>query len=939
MGEERFAALVGRDEELAAFEGALSRIESGHGWITIAEGEAGVGKTRLLAEVCERATNRGFAVIGGAGYELGHEHPYGAIADALNLRVSSSDAHRASIADLLRQSAGVGQHLQFRILDDVLTLVERLSIERPLLVTIDDLQWVDTASLLALAHVARHIAQLRAAMVCAVRSPPRRQQTDQFLRSVAGVARWVTLQPLSEAAVAVLLGEVVGGWPGARLLRVMAGTGGNPLFIRELADALRRDGCLIHGADTVELSGAALPSSIYRLVERRLTLLPATTVWALRMASLLGRDFTLVDLADALSRGAGSVAEAIEPALLDGLLGAAGERIRFRHQLVRDAIYYQMPQSTRIALHRDIGRLLARRNADVGQVASHLALGGDDARAEAVEWLHRAADKASANSPVLALEYLDRALELAGHGNQALHAIVVARVLALTSAGRPADAVKAAREALRAAAGPAAEARLRQGLARGLMVQGLWAESAAELQVLASNEGIAERDRARHLGDAALAMAHCGNLRDAVAAAEHARAIGDRLGDDLTRSIAVSSLAVVAHFEARHLDSVAASRDAVALAVRSNDPEAMIRPVALWLGLGLIDADEFDEALSVLQVSRRRSEEAGISWHLPLYDDGIGTLHFYAGEWDDATAEMETCISLARETGALWWMVPANCTLAYMAIHRDRDEFAAASISSAARQCDSYGGFGRNRLLWVSGLRLEAAGRTRQALALLEEGWAATAAAGFLPQHLTIGPDLVRIALASGASDRAREVASIVEEVADRTGIASARAVAMRCRGLADADAACLERAVTILRRSPRRVDHAFACEEAGTCLVRHGDVERGIGLLEEALDLYGRIGARRDAARVVAELQRHGRRRRRGPRPRRPALGWAALTDTEQRVAELTSLGLTNREVGSRLFISPRTVATHLAHVFAKLEIASRVELARLAEGRRRAV
>jgi DNA-binding CsgD family transcriptional regulator len=497
--------------------------------------------------------------------------------------------------------------------------------------------------------------------------------------------------------------------------------------------------------------------------------------------------------------------------------------------------------------------------------------------------------------------------------------------------------VVSARAILPDVGSPATGVRLRLGLARALMIQGRWAESAAELRALAVRDGAAELERARLLGDAALALAHCGDLEGAVTVAEQARTTGERLDDDLTRSIALSSLAVVAHFEARHLDSVRASRDAVALAVRSKDPEATLRPVAVWLGLGLVDADEFDEALTVLQVSRRRSEEAGMSWHLPLYDDGIGTLHFYTGEWDDATAEMETCIASAQRTGTLWWLVPSNCTLAYIAIHRSHEELADAAIATAERQCESSGGFGANRLLWIKGLRREAAGDTGQALALLEQGWAATAAAGFRPHQLLMGPDLVRIALARGARERAREVAGLVEEVADRTGVSSAVATGLRCRGLAHGDPSCLERAVALLRQGPRQVDLAFTCEEAGICLARQGDHRGAVAVLNEALEVYGRMGARRDAARALAELSRLGVRRPRGRRSRRPALGWPALTDTERRVADLASVGLTNREVGGRMFISPRTVATHLQHVFAKLEISSRVELARRAEERRR--
>jgi DNA-binding CsgD family transcriptional regulator len=437
-------------------------------------------------------------------------------------------------------------------------------------------------------------------------------------------------------------------------------------------------------------------------------------------------------------------------------------------------------------------------------------------------------------------------------------------------------------------------------------------------------------EQGRLLGDAALARAHVGDLKEALALAQEAARIGELVGDELTRSVALSSRAVVAHFEARHLDSVEASREALALALRSRSPEATIRPTAIWLGLGLADADQFEEARGVLQMGRRRSEEAGMYWQLPLYHDGVATIHFYAGDWDDAVAELETGLALAHERGTLWWVVPANCMLAYIAIHRDQDSATDDALAAGASLAASApGDFGGNRLKWVTALRHEARGELGQGLALLESAWESTAAAGLLPDHLTMGPDLVRIALAAGDRGRARDVARTVEVVAGRTRVASARAIARRCHGLVDDDDEALGDAVETLQCSPRRVELAFAREDAGALLLKQGRKAEGTALLDEALVEYRRIGARRDVNRAIACLRAAGVRRSALDRPARPALGWEALTRTELRVTELVRQGLTNPEIAARLYISRRTVDTHLAHVFAKLLISSRVELA----------
>ncbi len=263
-------------------------------------------------------------------------------------------------------------------------------------------------------------------------------------------------------------------------------------------------------------------------------------------------------------------------------------------------------------------------------MASHLALGAEDGRAEAIDWLRRAASEASSRSPRVAVELVDRAVELSGAGQPAREEMLADRAVALIWAGRTDEALRAARDMLAASIGAPLEGRLRYGLAQALLVEGRWREAAEELEILATRPGWSGAEAARQLGD----------------------------------------------------------------------------------------TDRFDEALAVLHRGRRHSEEAGAYWQLPLYDDGIGTLHFHAGRWDDAGAEIETCMALAEETGTLWWLVPASCMLAYIAIHQDQDDLADELLTTARRQAAS-SDFGSNRLLWVTALRQEAMGDVAGAMATL----------------------------------------------------------------------------------------------------------------------------------------------------------------------------------------------------------------------------
>jgi DNA-binding CsgD family transcriptional regulator/tetratricopeptide (TPR) repeat protein len=936
--EQNKLLLFGREAELAYIDDSLDGVLAGRSQLVIVEGETGIGKTRLLAACFADARARDFTVLHACGDELGQHIPFGVVVEMLELRSSSPDPRCAALSRLLRGAKSDRKHLEFRILDDALSIVEELAIESPLAIAMDDLQWVDSSSLLALAFLARQSAPLRLAVIVAVRPPPWPCPVNQFFKSVARLnPSRLHLGPLSDQAVTALVTALAGGQPGPHLRQLIDGAAGNPLFVRELIEALNQEGSLQATDGAQELIGKPLPIAFQELVVGRVNSLPQPTADALRLASVFGSDFACADLATLLDRSAVETAATLGPALHDGLLGSRTSRLAFKHALVRDAVYDRMPRSVRSALHRQIGGLLARRGADATQVATHFGLGVEDDNTEALEWLLRVAREAVSRSPGATVELLDRVIALAAPNHPYREQMLAERATALACSGREDEAIRECRKLLLTYGGGLLEPRLRLCLAHALLVQGRWAESARELEGLAGEAGLEQAERVRLLGDAALARAHNGELQQAVVLAHEARRLAERLGDDLGLSVALSSLAVVARFEARHSDSVDLSREALAMGLRSQSPDALLRPTAIWLGLGLVETDRFEEALAVLQQGRRRCEEADLHWQLPLYHDAVGTMQFYAGDWDDAVAEMETCIATAEDCGAPWWAVPANCILAYIAIHRDQDSLAEGALTSAERAAESSTNseFGSNGVLWVRGLSHEAHGDVHAALSVLTQGWQATARSGFLPQYLIVGSDMVRVALAAGRPDLARAAAKTVEEVASRTGVGRAVGIGLLCRGLAEGDPSRLLEAVARLKQSPRRADLACAFEAAGACLAIQPATTEAVALLDQALSEYRRMGAHRDAARVVAILRRLGVRRGGAGHAQRPAQGWAALTPTELRVTGLASQGLNNPEIGRRLFISRRTVGTHLSHIFNKLEVSSRVELAAMSRER----
>lgn len=284
------AGLHGRAEETRALGDVLDTVASGRQAITLVEGEAGIGKTRLLTEALRDAGSRGFQVVKGGGEELERTRPFGLVADALGCARPSGDPRRTAIAELLASHSGSDgapitvtsdPGLQFRAVDAFVDLVEELALHAPLVVGLDDLQWADPSSLLTVGMLGRRLSYLPVALIGCYRPSPRSPQPERVVDTLrAAGARQLSVRRLTDSAVAHLVAEAVAAEPGPGLLREIAGAGGNPLFVTELLAAIRQDGILqtMHGR--ADVAGLTLPPTLRLTILRRLSFLPEDTLQA-----------------------------------------------------------------------------------------------------------------------------------------------------------------------------------------------------------------------------------------------------------------------------------------------------------------------------------------------------------------------------------------------------------------------------------------------------------------------------------------------------------------------------------------------------------------------------------------------------------------------------------------------------------------------------------
>jgi DNA-binding CsgD family transcriptional regulator len=917
---------------MAVLADLLEDARRGTGGIAFIEGEPGIGKTRLLHEVVAQARGRGFEVLEGSAEELWSERAFAPLIGALALDTSSPDGARRPLAQIVNTPAGqdVGEAgLRFRVVDAMVELLEGWSRRSPVLLALDDLHWADPSTVLALDAMARSLRDLRFVMVTTFRLSPSPSHLQRLIDDgVARGALHIQLGPLDDEAVAALVAQAAGAPPGPGLVRALAGAGGNPLFVTELVAALLQEGAIHEVDGLVEADKAPLPPSLQLVILRQLASLSGHVLDVLKIASVLGERFSMRDLCAVLDRKASDLMTVLSPALSAKVLVEADDRLAFRHELVREALYQDLPVATRTALHQEIGEALGAAGAPAAVVAGHLVLGGDRADATAFRWLVRAAREA-ALAPEVAVGLFERALAVAPDAGAEAEVDRVAGELveAQLWSGHLREAHARARDLLGRIHDPRMGHRLRLTLIRALIIAGRFEEAGAEVQVAREAFDVADEHRARLDVDAACLQIFSGDLDGGRTLAEASRARAER--DHNERVLPLVDLAFgFADFFSGHIGEAITH---IGRAVeRQHTPSTSYESYAprVFLGTALIEADQLEESERVL-LEGQRLDDLGLAWQAAMYHDQLGLHRFVAGRWDEAVAELQAGLSVSYERpGGIGSSVFAHALQAVIAIHRDELESAGARMAVAWKEIAAGARFGVDFAGWASALWHDARGDLAEALAALEAVWQPLQATGFLTPCVRLGPDLTRLAVAAGRSDLARSVAETMRTAAALNPAPSWQGAALLCRGLAHQDLSAMIDAVEMYRESPRPVERASALHRVGVALVTSGDRD-GIMLVEEAIHAYEEVDALGDVARAEATLRGLGvRRGRRGPR-RRPSTGWDSLTETERRVVDLIERGLTNPEIGRRLFISHRTVETHVAHVFAKLGVNSRVELA----------
>lgn len=966
--------LIGREAELDALTEAMEAALGGRASAVVVSGEAGIGKTRLLREVKERASAYGAeTVIGGCIPLSEGALPYVPVIAALRQGLtrlpdppSLSAEGKAQLARLLPEfrslngTAPTGSD-QTRLFGAVLDLIRALSAGAPLVFIIEDLHWSDTSTRDLLTYLLNMTEEERVLFLCSLRTgeldPSHPIPKWVQMLATSRMAELVELQPLSREETTRQMKEITG----TRLQDSIAAeiyqrSEGNPFFVEELiqaSDAENRD----------------LPPSLRDLFMQRITAVPDDAIEIVKAASVDGPTVPHELLAAATGVDDATLTPLLQSTIDRHLLVRTDDdAYAFRHSLLREAVYRRLLPGERRAFHRSFAQALEQQergpleaNARTARLAHHWQEAGDPERALPYALTAGAEAEASfASSEAVthyeqALRLWDRVASPEGVAGLTRIALLERIAEAADRAGRPEQSVvfwEEANDLVDRAADPATAAQILSSLAyvRGCSLM----DAAGAAPLLQEAQRLVKDlpssiEKAEVVSHAAGSLTLTGQIDEGLAMAKWAMEIADEVGDPVQRSNALSALALAFHQKGDPQGAISQYLLAIELA-REQGNATVLRRTLTNLSDALFRANRPEDAVTCALDAIDELHRLGDDTQAGMLRCNVGEFLTALGRWDEAEeliAPHENApIALDRAFSA--------SLLAEIDVGRGRFEQARARLRTTRRLLVNMNEPQFLDPITLTEISLALWERQHDAAsALVQETWEVPRDERGLARLCALGirveADRALRARASGAADVEEQAIRLGSEIEERCALPTTRlpevralqrsvaAEASRLRG--HSDSALWKEATGAWKEVSFTPQLTYALYRYGESLLSAGDRNAARAALTEAGTQARELGA----APLALEIEGLARRARlklseaAGPIPAGVAASASSnnklgLTDREVEVLRRVSEGLTNKQIAEALYISPKTASIHVSSILAKLGVASRTEAARRA-------
>lgn len=904
--------LRGRDDVASSLMASITHSLTGAPTPALLRGRAGMGKTRLLAEVLAFAERQGWSTLTITPDVDSGAVPLGALTEAV-LRSTPPLVTEEDLRPVL--GAGEPQYWITRLLTD--RLESTATATGGVVVVIDDLQWLDAASVGILLRSAAALSDQPVAWVLASRS-------GQFRAAHARVADYVErtgtvfdLEPVTADAALEIAADLTGAPLGPKLEAALERTSHIPLLVVELVRGLQEDALLEAHDGVVDAVGSAVPSRFGSTARQRVAHLSDDALTFAQVASLFGRRFRLPDVLTAT----GATAVASMPIVRE-LLGADflledGSTLAFVHDTIREAVEATIPTSVRKVMLREVAHLRLSSGEPASAVAAAVVEAAEPGDQQSFALIRDAAQQLSTSDTSQAADLAVAALHLANNV-PALAEASTELLPYLWADGRHAEADNAT-QALTPYLSPESRARVLLGAARR-QTEASFDQAIATCDEALALAGIERSTRADLLAVRALNCANKADFVELIRTLALAREVADPEVDHEALATVDATESVYAFNSNRFGDAVALMQAASERADRAGLDLARWVPEGLWDAFLHNSMGDVEHALQLVDEGLRSalaSKAAVAEAYWMMIRSRV--LHDL-GRLDEAKLQAESVLALAGELG-LGDFANATAGIVLFRVALRTGDTALREQSEPIVEALASGGGVVRAGQWMLVLRALNDGNIDEAVAhsaLARESLHDPIPAMTTPSDFADDLLLMEVAIRANDDELAQDVIARAHARYDHNPEnAYCRAILLAAEGCYARDAETLSEAARTLRQVDRPLIIALVLEFVGAA---ESDAERAVTALDEALTIYENAGARRDVNRVLQSLRRRGVRRRAHAQGS-PQL----LSPREQQVLERVAAGATTQQIADALFMSPHTVVSHIRHIYAKSGVNSR--------------